>query len=255
MMEYYTNSPNIDDGMIRVERKRIEGSFRQHTHEFLEIEYILSGSGKYRIDGEEYEIAEGMLFFMSPTNFHSVETEGAEVYNIMFSENFCDPIYVTRAISRGASAVHFEGEGAVFIESLLRELLASYDDEVLSSHLLSCIMARVSRAEGERRETPVSRAALYALTHFRSSPSLSDVAALVGFTPSYFSELFREQTGITYKKWLNNAKFDYAKKLLLFTDMTVLEVSAESGFSDYPNFVRRFKERYGITPTAFRSRT
>ena len=65
-MPTYTPPFNITNGMLSAERKEIKGKFERHGHEFFEIEYIISGSGIYSVDGTEYRIEKNMLFFMSP---------------------------------------------------------------------------------------------------------------------------------------------------------------------------------------------
>lgn len=254
MIERFTIQRNLQDRTISAKRKFIQGSYRSHFHEFLEIEYILSGSGTYCIDGQIYPIAPGMLFFMSPINFHKVQVSGrAEVFNVMFSEGLCDPYYLTHALSGGNTALSCVKD-APYLEALFSELTRSAEDKALASHILSCILAKIGKYPPAAHVTasPISEISLFVLRNFRSAPPLKEAAARAGFTPSYFSRLFKEQMGISYKHFLDDTRFEYAKKLLLFTDMTVLQVCMESGFSDYTNFVRRFGIRYGKSPSAFR---
>ena len=69
---------------------------------------------------------------------------------------------------------------------------------------------------------------------------------------SHFSRKFLEETGKNFKEYLNNIRYDYARKLLVYSDMTVLQICSECGFDDYPNFVRRFKMKTGSSPTEYR---
>ena len=81
---------------------------------------------------------------------------------------------------------------------------------------------------------------------------LEDVASEVALAPTYFSRLFKAEKGINFKVYLNNMRFEYAKKLLEHTDMTVLQICTECGFNDYPNFIRRFKQHTGYYPVQYR---
>ena len=136
----------------------------------------------------------------------------------------------------------------------MSELVEMQRDKQHATHLLSCIIAKLGHCVTDKTQSlsPMLQAKLYVLKNFRSAPTLEEVAAYVGFAPSYFCEMFRQQTGENYKHFLDSIRFDYAKKLLLFSDMTVLEVSGESGFPCYANFVRRFTKRFGMSPSAFR---
>jgi two-component system response regulator YesN len=91
------------------------------------------------------------------------------------------------------------------------------------------------------------------LRHFREDPSLASVAAVAGYTPNYFSARFKEEMGESFKQYLDRLRFDYAKKLLEHSSLTVSQVCRESGFDDYPNFVRRFSARFGCSPSKLRS--
>ena len=98
----------------------------------------------------------------------------------------------------------------------------------------------------------VQRALLYIAENFKNGIDLASVAGHIGLTPTYFSVLFRKELGMNFSSYLDNIRFSYAKNLLCFTDYPILEVSQMSGFTDYTNFVRRFKKMYAMTPTEFR---
>ena len=89
MIRRLLKQQEIKSGDISVIKKHIYGDFSTHWHEFFEMEYIISGSGKYIIDGREYEIKKGMLFFMSPINFHELKSADAEIINLKFSDGIC----------------------------------------------------------------------------------------------------------------------------------------------------------------------
>ena len=254
MIDQITKQAKLENGYISAQRKVIHGQYRNHWHEFFEIEYMIDGKGSYSIDGKEYEITPGTLFFMSPVNFHTVHAEHVQVYNIMFSESICDPLFLATLLSCECNVFHFEGRDVAIIEALMSELAAMHRDKQHATHLLSCIVAKLGHCVTDKTQSlsPMLQAKLYILKNFRSSPTLDEVAAYVGFAPSYFCEMFKQKTGENYKHFLDSVRFDYAKKLLLFSDMTVLEVSGESGFPCYANFVRRFTKRFGISPSAFR---
>ena len=195
-----------------------------------------------------------MLFWMTPVNFHRVETVHAQVFNIMFSEQICEPAYLSRLLTSDTCAFSIPLSDTRYLEALMQELVYSQENQLLSSHLLSCILAKLGTygAPSKVTEPSFSHATLYAIQNFRSAPSLAQAASAAGFSPSYFSEKFKQHHGVGYKEYISRLQFDYAKKLLLFTDMTVLEVSVECGFGEYANFVRRFKARFGVTPSEFR---
>ena len=85
MIERLMRADYLGKEDISAVRKSFDGKYKSHWHEFYEIEYIISGSGIYEIDGIEYKITPGTLFFMTPVDFHNVNANNVELYNIQFS--------------------------------------------------------------------------------------------------------------------------------------------------------------------------
>ena len=81
MIERLMRADYLGKEDISAVRKSFDGKYKSHWHEFYEIEYIISGSGIYEIDGIEYKITPGTLFFMTPVDFHNVNANNVELYN------------------------------------------------------------------------------------------------------------------------------------------------------------------------------
>lgn len=260
MIERFTKSQNISAEGISVEQKVISGNFKTHWHDFVEIEFILSGSGKYVIDGKSYDIEKNTLFFMTPINFHQVSIDkNAEIVNIMFSENICNNntlFTLTSGISE--NVVRFSDNDALFVKCLLSELITAVEqkDKVYYSSLLDTLLLKtVKRTKNKSIPTLtyVQSAMLYILNNFRSDITLADTAKYVGLSSAYLSSVFSKEAGINFKEYLNSIRFEYAKKMLTYSDMNVSEICYESGFDDYANFIRSFRTRFGTSPGKFRN--
>lgn len=255
MFERFTRENNISDGIISASKKRINGSFVTHWHEFYEIEYILSGSGTYTIDGHEYPIRPGMIFFMTPVNFHSVNALDAEIYNIMFSGSACNKIYLSALLKNsGTTALSTDEKEQAFFEAVFRELTDEKNKDIYPL-FVDCVAAKICKKITDKKSKPLTvsqSAILYISDNFRTPISLKSAAEHIGISPTYLSETFKKQTGTGFKEYVNSLRFEYAGKLLLHSDMTVIEICNESGFEDYANFIRRFKKNFGVSPTQYR---
>lgn len=254
-LDRFTVGKNIENGELTASKKEIKGNSSPHWHEFYEIEYLLGGSGDYIIDGRTHKIAAGMFFLMSPANFHEVITQDCHAFNVMFSERACNTELLASCISNsGGLAFCVEERDRVFFETLLDELCENQSNPTYSACLLDALLCKsIGYAQnGETRPSYVGRAVLYLLSNFRRSPSLSEVAALVGYTPTYFCAVFKRDVGESFKEYLDRLRFDYAKKLVLSSSLSAAEICRESGFSDYPNFIRRYSARFGASPMQMR---
>lgn len=82
----------------------------------------------------------------------------------------------------------------------------------------------------------------------------TELARLAGMNPAAFSRFFKSATGRTVTDYVNELRIGHACRVLIDTDAPILDVCYASGFANVSNFNRRFRERKGITPSAFRKR-
>jgi len=82
----------------------------------------------------------------------------------------------------------------------------------------------------ERDYQRIEQAIRYLTAHFRSQPSLQEVAEHVGLSSFHFQRLFRRWAGVTPKRWLQHLTARHAKELL-GNSATVLQTTFETGLS------------------------
>jgi AraC-like DNA-binding protein len=83
--------------------------------------------------------------------------------------------------------------------------------------------------------------------------TIPELAALAGYHPTYFAELFREATGYTPKHYLMLERIKQAQQMLL-QEKSVEAVASKLGYSSVHYFCRNFKAVTGLTPTEFKQR-
>ena len=258
MIERFKKQQNISNDNIVAVRKRIQGNFRTHWHDFFEIEYIVNGCGEYMIDGKTYSLKPGMIFFITPVNFHEMINVDIEIINIMFASEFAAPDALYPLSDTSLSRIFsLDSKDAHFTELLLMELLDSVNknDNVYSASLLNSLLYKLGRKATKNNTLNLSyvqKVILYLQNNFRSGVTLSDAAKQVSLSPAYLSSIFSKEAGSGFKEYLDFLRFDYAKKLLLYSDMSISEICYDSGFDNYANFLRAFKKRYGLPPDTFR---
>ncbi|MDF2924821.1 MAG: two component transcriptional regulator, AraC family [Paenibacillaceae bacterium] len=81
---------------------------------------------------------------------------------------------------------------------------------------------------------------------------LTIVAEELGISPVYLSELIKQQTGITFRAHLLQARMTAALRLLKDPTLKVYEVSYKVGYNKVEHFVKLFKKEYGMTPSEYR---
>ncbi len=247
----------IENGVIDASKKMVKESFLPHRHDFFEIEYIISGTGKYMVNGREYEISAGKVFFMTPADFHAVYTEDTELINIMFSGGLveCESLFSLMLGTSERQTLPL-GRDAELLLLLALEIVDSAEKRRYEhiADFLSCFLhklADLSRCADEPILC-IKKAVLYILENFTEHITLEGTARYIGLSKNYLSELFHDEVGVGFKEYVDELRFVYVARLLMYSEMSVGESYLKSGFSDYANFSRRFKQKYGMPPTEYR---
>ena len=82
--------------------------------------------------------------------------------------------------------------------------------------------------------------------------TLNMVASHVGISPSYFSTIFRQETGKSFTEYLTEIRMEKAKELLRCTSKKTGEISFDIGYKDSHYFSYIFKKTQGVTPKEYR---
>lgn len=98
----------------------------------------------------------------------------------------------------------------------------------------------------------VKKAMAYISENFSSNITLEDVARHVHLNPAYFSTIFKQSCGSSFKEYLNMVRIEESKRLLANTDYSVVDIAVATGFMDQSYFSKVFKKYTGLTPKQYR---
>jgi two-component system response regulator YesN len=111
----------------------------------------------------------------------------------------------------------------------------------------------IGKAVLESRSSKPIRAALqYIEDHYNEKVTLEDVADISGFNPTYFSVLFKKETGRNFSAALLEKRMDKAKEFLRTSRDTIECVSEKTGFTDTRYFSETFTKMVGMKPSLYR---
>ena len=82
--------------------------------------------------------------------------------------------------------------------------------------------------------------------------NLSVLATEYGYSATYLGKLFHKIIGVSFSDYLLNARINYAKLLLLNSELSIMEISEKLGYCDAAHFINQFKRIVGCTPGAYR---
>lgn len=148
------------------------------------------------------------------------------------------PIYLDD-LSRTCAARIEQLPTTAAAQKLVREMADQY-----------CLLVQRHGSEGYSR--PVQTAMLYVRQHLGEPLSLRTVAAALGCNGSYFSALFKKETGQTLTEFILQERMRLAANLLLTTRLQVQTIAQYCGYLDVNYFCRAFRQTTGCSPSTYR---
>lgn len=88
--------------------------------------------------------------------------------------------------------------------------------------------------------------------NFNKGITLEDVSSQVGLNASYFSKLFKNETGESYTDYLNRVRVEGSKQLLSQSKFSLADIAQLVGFNDQSYFTKIFKKMEGLSPGKYR---
>ncbi|WP_289139709.1 helix-turn-helix domain-containing protein [uncultured Brevibacillus sp.] len=120
---------------------------------------------------------------------------------------------------------------------------------------IQALMDLVQNQRDEVRPDVIEQAIRYMERRYSDSDlRLEDVARHVDRSPAYFSTLFTQKQGVTFRQLLTMLRVKEASRLLMETSLSVGEIAQQTGFVNANYFSKIFKEKTGTTPRLFRNR-
>lgn len=248
---------------IHVRRKREHTSYSKHWHNYFEIIFYHNCQGYCDLNGERYDLTERCLFLLSPKDFHEITTEDlpkSESIIVSFNEQIADhrllkdltaaPIMLTNVPSSLCDALErlyvlFQGK---------EKHRGAHLTHLLNHILLEILETGKPLSSDSPVLPPIIRESIsYILQNPSEGITLETMADRYKVTKTYFSHLFHDTVGVTFKQYLTDIRMDCAKRMLALGDLPIIDVGFECGYTTPSQFVRAFKKNVGVTPSQYRA--
>lgn len=145
-------------------------------------------------------------------------------------------------------------EYGVQLSAILDDRPISLNASSEAAERLEALLESLSAARAPEARLPIQRALHFIHQHYRDDLSLARVAAICHYNPSYFSSLFKAETGESFVSYVNRFRLEHAVDLIQRTARSLGSIADEVGFADYKYFTRLFQRRYGMSPQQYRSK-
>ena len=249
-----------------------------HFHAELELTYVRSGSG-IRFVGdniENFQAGDLILlgsnlphFWRADTNAITKECQAdCEATVVQFDAEFWgktflelpELVLVRELISKARRGLSITGETRQAVGSMMQDLNQSTGLQRIvlllqilqiiaqsadTSFLSSAGFNMVLNATDTDR---IAKIYAFTLANFAKKITLDEVAALIHLTPNAFCRYFKTHTRKTYSRFLLEIRIGHTCKLLMEKQWSIGQICLESGFQNFSNFNRYFKEITKLTP-------
>lgn len=276
------------DGSLFIHMKkyveRIEKGM--HSHEFLEIEYVLSGEGRHMVGQNEIRVKPGDVFFTNYGTEHCFVSDNEEnrlvVINCIFSPGFfdsnnldikkfsgtvCDLLYnfvFTEDIKKGPFLWAFDTDRS--IRYLMEQMLVEYTNkpdgyEDYLAAALTMVFIHIMRAykaqSSDKSKKAIKRHSIqdvleHIQAHSKEPISLEELSYIALVSPTHLCAIFKETMGITISEYIQEEKVKLACKMLTETDKTFSEIAYEIGYKSDKFLRKLFIRKTGMNPSEYR---
>ena len=123
----------------------------------------------------------------------------------------------------------------------------------LIEEFTAALQAR-DRASNDRYGSVIRDAKEYIRANFSQSDlSLNRIAVHIGVSPSYFSSIFKQETGQSFVEYLTQVRMERACELLKCTSYRTSEIGEQVGYNDSHYFSSAFKKAMGQSPKEYKA--
>ena len=219
------------------------------TCDYTLLHYVMEGQGTFFLGDRAYPVHTGQAFLILP---------GATV---RFEADRDDP-WALRWVGFGGNLSHsFSQLPPVFdVPEQVWNDLCDLSDPLFPSDILSYLLsselfllyAKMLNPINKNRNY-VEQVIDYVQQHYTEKLTVGQIAAKLGLTRSYLTDLFHRKMGKSIQEYIIGFRILTAKQLMT-EGCSVRQAAAQCGFNDYSYFTRRFTKETGVTPSQWLKR-
>ena len=255
--------------------------FPAHRHNYIEVLYVCEGVLVNIIDGKRVVINKGELLFLNQYTRHEILPAGENdiAINFMILPEFFDTAYamagrnnvladflvnMLRKDEERGEYLYFKVSEVLQIQNLLENMIYSLvtgkgDQNRINQTTMGLIflylldsVQYVEMRVPNQYENMISMTTLDYIEQQYRTATLTELCETLHLPMHVLSKMIKKSTGFNFKELLQRKRLNKAVELMCETDLPVSDIIAAVGYENNSYFHRVFKERYHMTPRAFR---
>ncbi len=244
----------------------LKSTRQSRVHSCDALHFVISGRGKMLLGDREYDIEQGDLFLLphdEPVIYFASEEEPWAYYWISFSPS--SKIGLQQRLGMSVTNPVKKSRNPQKIKEVFEQLFVKNDQsERLDYRALSAFLFLLSlesdvletrKAQSSRRTTLVEDAKQIMQIHYANEEfSVGKLPGMLYVSSRHLGKLFKGETGLTLAAYLTALRLNHAGELLRNRDYSISELCSATGFGDERYFMKRFKEKFGVTVKEYRQK-
>lgn len=238
-----------------------------HQHSNIELLYILRGSLRVKVDGEEFNLTENDVIIINSNHKHSFfSTHDVFYVTLHLNDQMILSLLNASKIFYLCNSSIEDKQEYVTLQQLITNILKltndhssnELDQQIGNLKLIDFLSKHFSVTYSRQDELPKQsnnrkkEIEEYVQDNYSKSISLKDLADFLFLSSPYVSKHFKEQFGMNFYKYLNHVRLSYAMDDLLSSKLSITSIAMNNGFPNVSAFNRWFKEVYKTTPHEYR---
>lgn len=253
--------------LISVSASLYEGDWKsiRHTHPFVELFYVKSGSGSFFIEGQNFPIYKDELIIINPNVEHTEVslddspleyiTLGIEDFQFSFSHQGSYLALKDKSVTKNLGIYFSAILKEVERQSPGYELICQNFLEILTLLLIRQTNSAFELIPVENTTRECSRIKRYIDSHYQDDITLDSLAKMAHLNKYYFVHAFTKFYGQSPIQYLTSRRLKTSRDLLETSDYTISEIAQLSGFSSPSYFAQCFRKNCGMTALSYRNLT
>ena len=162
-------------------------------------------------------------------------------------------------ISRQAIECGADEEQTLFFVQRCQEKIPALKDSVaLNSWLFTAVTGFLDNLlayPDAKHANLIHQCIQYINTNYSSPLTLEEIARIVCLSPDYLSKIFKQETGTTFSRYLNDVRIARAKELIRQSRLRMTDISSMVGYDDQSYFTKVFTKTVGVSPSEYRKKS
>lgn len=274
MCDLGIHSENFNPRIFYIYKRKVNYSINPHTHDFIELRYVLAGSCTYMIGDALYTVKPGDLLIFNPNILHkNVFIQGEETTefhagfinlhirnlpkNHLLDPSACPVISLVKyrqEILKCCYEILLEQEKSeVGSDLILKALFMKLLVFILRELCLETPLSENERCsfESSNKTIIVNTIISFINENYMKKISLDKISQNMYLSPVYISKIFKEETGESPINYLIQVRLEKAKEILEKRQLSIKEIAKAVGYDDAYHFSKLFKKYYGIPPSKY----